>query len=116
MNEKRLPTKILVGGRAFTVNVVTDGSIGDDLGQLLFTLGKIQVAPHQVSDCLIDTVFHEVIHAIDFTYGAAGNHLTDEQVVRLTGGLLAVLYEPRNIKLVKFLFQTVLEEAIKRNP
>ena len=39
MNEKRLPTKILVGGRAFTVNVVTDGSIGDDLGQLLY-LGK----------------------------------------------------------------------------
>lgn len=88
--------KIHVGNRIFEVRTIDDGSLTDDLGEVLFTLGRINLAPNQTPDCLADTFLHEVIHAIDFVFGSTGTYLTEEQVVRLTGGLLAVLHDPRN--------------------
>jgi len=89
-------TQIYVGNRIFKVTEIKDGSIADSLGEVVFTLGRIDLAPHQTPDCLADTLLHEVIHAIDFVFGANGTYLTEEQVVRLTGGLLTVLNDPRN--------------------
>jgi len=97
------PNKVFIGNRKFTIQQVSDGSMGDDLGEVLFTLGKINVLSQQSRDCLVDTILHEIVHAIDFVYGAAGHHLTEEQVVRVTGGLLTVLTDPRNVQLMKFL-------------
>jgi hypothetical protein len=96
-------TKVYVGNRVFAVKEVEDGSISDSLGEVLFTLGRIDLAPNQTPDCLADTLLHEVIHVIDFVFGAIGTYLTEEQVVRLTGGLLAVLNDPRNSELLNAL-------------
>ena len=96
-------TKIYVGNRVFKTKEVEDGSIADSLGEVLFTLGRIDLAPNQTPDCLADTLLHEVIHAIDFVFGATGTYLTEEQVVRVTGGLLAVLNDPRNSEFLSAL-------------
>ena len=96
-------TKIYVGNRVFKTREVEDGSIADSLGEVLFTLGRIDLAPNQTPDCLADTLLHEVIHAIDFVFGATGTYLTEEQVVRVTGGLLAVLNDPRNSEFLSAL-------------
>lgn len=96
-------TEVHVGNRLFHVREVDDGSIADSLGEVLFTLGRIDLAPNQTPDCLADTLLHEVIHAIDFVYGATGTYLTEEQVVRVTGGLLTVLNDPRNSELLNVL-------------
>ena len=96
-------TKIYVGNRVFKTKEVEDGSIADSLGEVLFTLGRIDLAPNQTPDCLADTILHEVIHAIDFVFGATGTYLTEEQVVRVTGGLLAVLNDPRNSEFLSAL-------------
>ena len=98
-------SKIHVGNRIFDIVEVTDGSMPDELGEVLFVLGKINLAPHQTLDCLIDTLLHEVIHAVDYVYGATGTYLTEEQVVRITGGLLTVLNDPRNTKFLDFLLK-----------
>ena len=95
--------KIYVGNRVFKTREVEDGSIADSLGEVLFTLGRIDLAPNQTPDCLADTLLHEVIHAIDFVFGATGTYLTEEQVVRVTGGLLAVLNDPRNSEFLSAL-------------
>jgi hypothetical protein len=100
----KLPSKVVLGNRSFSIAKVTDGSMGDDLGQLLYTIGRINLSSYQSPDCLADTLLHELIHAVDFTYGASGNHLTEDQVVRLTGGLLTILSEPRNAKVFNFIF------------
>ena len=96
-------TKIYVGNRVFKTKEVEDGSIADSLGEVLFTLGRIDLAPNQTPACLADTLLHEVIHAIDFVFGATGTYLTEEQVVRVTGGLLAVLNDPRNSEFLSAL-------------
>ena len=96
-------TKIYVGNRVFKTREGEDGSIADSLGEVLFTLGRIDLAPNQTPDCLADTLLHEVIHAIDFVFGATGAYLTEEQVVRVTGGLLAVLNDPRNSEFLSAL-------------
>jgi len=98
--KKSSKLKIYVGNRIFEVVEVPDGFMCDDLGEVLFTLGKINLAPHQTEDCLADTILHEVIHAIDYVFGSAGTYLTEEQVIRLTGGLLMVLHDPRNSDLI----------------
>ena len=102
-NIKKVPSKVHIGNRIFEIKEVKDGSMEEDLGEVQFPLGVIKIAPNQTLDCLIDTLLHEIFHAIDFTYGANGNYLTEEQVVRITGGLLTVLSEPRNRYLVNFL-------------
>ena len=96
-------TKIHVGNRIFAVEEVEDGSVVDALGEVFFALGKVNLAPHQTPDCLADTLLHEVIHIIDYIFGSTGTYLTEEQVVKITGGLLTVLHDPRNRSLVSFL-------------
>ena len=100
----KLPSKVMLGNRTFSITKVTDGSMGDDLGQLLYTLGRINISSYQSSDCMADTLLHELIHVVDFTYGTSGNHLSEDQVVRITGGLLTVLSEPRNVEVFNFIF------------
>jgi len=107
----KLPSRVVVGNRSFLIEKISGENMGDDLGQLLFTAGRIKVDSQQVTDCLSDTILHEIIHAIDFTYGASGTHLTEEQVVRLTGGLLTVLTEPRNLKVFNFLFDNNIKKS-----
>ena len=100
----KLPSKVVLGNRTFSITKISDGSMGEDLGQLLYTIGRINLSSYQSPDCLADTLFHEIVHAVDFTFGASGNHLTEDQVVRITGGLLTVLSEPRNAKVFDFIF------------
>ena len=98
-------SKVYVGNRIFELVHIQDGSMTEELGEVLFAIGKINLAPNQTKDCLTDTLLHEVIHAIDFVYGANGTYLTEDQVVRVTGGLLTVLSDPRNAKFVEFLLE-----------
>ena len=105
MGKPSFCSDIYVGNRIFQVKEIDDGSMVEELGEVFFTIGKINLAPNQTLDCLIDTLLHEVIHAIDYVYGATGTYLTEEQVVRVTGGLLTVLTDPRNKKFLAFLLK-----------
>ena len=105
MSNPSLCSQIYVGNRIFKVSEIKDGSMVDDLGEVIFSIGKINLAPNQTTDCLEDTLLHEVIHAIDYVYGATGTYLTEEQAVRVTGGLLTVLNDPRNKKFLDFLLK-----------
>ena len=102
-----------VGGRTFQIQEVRDGTMCDDLGEILFALGRINVAPNQAEDCLLDTILHELVHAIDFVYGSTGAYLTEEQVVRITGGLLTVFSDPRNVEFCRFLLEKAKSTPIK---
>ncbi len=104
-----LEIPIHIGNRTFIAKEIRDGSMCDDLGEVLFTLGKINIAPNQTEDCLADTLLHEVIHAVDFIFGATGTYLTEEQVVRLTGGLLAVFHDPRNKAFMEYILLALQE-------
>ena len=94
---------IHIGNRTFQIREAKDGTMCDHLGEVLFTLGDIYVAPNQAEDCLLDTILHELLHAIDFVYGATETYLTEDQVVRITGGLLTVFSDPRNAEFCGFL-------------
>lgn len=107
--------KVHIGSRVFEVAEMFDGSMPDNLGEVLFSLGKINLAPNQTEDCLADTLFHEVIHAVDYIFGSPGTYLTEEQVIRITGGILMVLHDPRNAEFVnRFLLSKYDRKLMKK--
>lgn len=96
------PTKLKILGKTFTVNPVDPDvlSDGDTRGRWNSSKCTIHYRADGSIDDVKDTVFHEVLHAIDYT---AQLELTERQVHALSGLVLAVCRD--NPDLINWLLE-----------
>jgi len=87
------PTKIKVGYRDFLVEWMPDEVVNDKqrLGITYLNSGIIQINPKQDVREQVNTLFHEVMHAVWWVYGLDEGELKEERVIlTLANGLCGV--------------------------
>jgi len=85
------PLKII--GKTYNFQVVDKVDDADSLGECNDVLQRILVKSDQKPDQLMDTILHEVVHAIDYQMHLG---MTERQVHAVAAGLTAVFLDNPN--------------------
>ena len=94
---------VYVQGMPITITSEEYVDDADNLGECVLRDSRITLKERQALPCMRDTLLHEVIHAIDGSTSGPNKRLSENQVVRMTSGLLAALTDPRNRDFVAFI-------------
>jgi hypothetical protein len=86
--------KVKILGKTYSVQVVDQVDEQDSLGECNDTLQRILVKSGQPPDQTMDTVIHEITHAIDYQMHLG---LTERQVHCVAAGLTAVFLDNPNL-------------------
>jgi uncharacterized protein YpuA (DUF1002 family) len=77
-------------GKTYTLSLVDQVDDQDSLGECNDVLQRILVKSGQKPDQLMDTILHEVVHAVDYQMHLG---LTERQVHAVAAGLTAVFLD-----------------------
>ena len=104
LNDKVLPKPIRVFGREFTVEYDEfDRYLHKDKdGTILFDAQKIILDDGDHPELVKATLFHELLHVVDYLIGEEESRLTEAQVYRVANSLFGVLRD--NPHLIDYLF------------
>lgn len=102
------PFTVNVLGTTFTVRSAEPGELQNDTaGMVLVSVGLILYDGSQCEDEIRETIFHELLHAVD-EKTAGGRPLGEKRVSRLSATLYATLVN--NPEVAGYLIYGVMEE------
>jgi hypothetical protein len=94
-----METTLKIIGKTYSLSVVDEVDEQGSLGECNDTLQRILVKSGQKPDQAMDTVLHEIVHAVDYQMHLG---LTERQVHSVASGLTAVFLDnPHFIELWK---------------
>lgn len=100
-----LPTEIHLSYRTFEIDVDERAPVGSMHG-FYDPYGSLRINPHFNPEEVVNTVFHELLHAIWHLYSVSDDQETEEKLVNVFGnGLTEVI--KRNPKLLLFFWESL---------
>ena len=87
-------TKVKILGKSYEVSIVDEVDEQGSLGECSDVLQRILIKSGQKPDQTMDTVLHEITHAIDYNMHLG---LTERQVHCVAAGLTAVFLDNPNL-------------------
>jgi hypothetical protein len=99
---EKLPQRVKVGSYTFSIDLVPSGtpSLGEDnYGMTLFDSCRIFLDDGLSFDRLVNTVLHEVSHAVNHTYGISDGAEEETIATQSANGWMQVLLDNPKLEL-----------------